>query len=96
MRTPWTALASLLLIAVLTASCQKLGGEPKGPLPMEKVAFDNAISLQYGDLVAVTPHPQSAGSWVLWFVKPDKTIVVVGVNGARGTVAAQALIIPRR
>jgi len=97
MRTPWTALACLLMIVLLTVSCQKVGGEmvATGPLQLEKVTFDNAISLQYGELISVTPHPEG-GSWVLWFVKPDKTIVAVGVNGRRGVIAPQALVIPRR
>jgi len=96
MRTPWIALASLLLIAVLTASCQKIGGEvPKGPLALEKLAFDNAISLQYGELVSVTANP-SGTAFVLWFVKPDKTIVAVTVNAASSTLVGQALTIPRR
>ncbi len=97
MRTSWTALASLVLIALLAASCQKIGSEafPKGPLPQERVAFDNAIPLQYGELVTVTVQPGSA-TYVLWFVKPDKTIVAVGINRASGTVATLALTIPRR
>lgn len=94
MRTPWIALASLALTALLTASCQKIG-ESKGPLPKEKIALDSAISLQYGELVTVTTHPQS-GAYVLWFVKPDKTIVAVGVEPERGTLSEQILTIPRR
>ena len=93
MRTSWTALASLALIALLTASCQKIGG--KGPLPREKIALDTAISLQYGELVAITTHAQS-GAYVLWFVKPDKTIVAVGVDSVRGTLSEEVLTIPRR
>lgn len=97
MRTPWTAIASLLLIAFLTASCQKIGSEPlpRGPLPIEKMAFDNAISLQYGELVTVTAQPEGS-VYVLWFVKPDKTIVAVAVNSTRGTLAGHTLTIPRR
>ena len=95
MRIPWTALASLLLIALLTASCQKIGGEvPKGPLPSENIVFDNAISLQYGELVAVTQV--QSGIYKLWFVKADKTIVVVGVNSGTRSLGGQILTIPRR
>jgi hypothetical protein len=97
MRPTWIALAALLTITLMTVSCQKIDGEMgfKGPLQLEKVAIDNAISLQYGDLISVTPYPGSR-SWVLWFVKPDKTIVAVAVDGQRGTIAPQALLIPRR
>ena len=97
MRTSWTALASLLLIALLIASCQKIGSEafPKGPLPVENVAFDNAIPLQYGELISVTMHTEG-GAYVLWFVKPDKTIVGVGVDATRASISTQALTIPRR
>ena len=94
MRTSWTALASLLLIALLTASCQKIGDE-RGSLPLEKTAFENGISREYGELISVTFHPERA-YYVLWFVKPDKTIVAVGVNADRGSIAPQALTIPRR
>lgn len=97
MPAPWRTLLSLLLVAFLSVSCQKIGSEAvgKGPLELEKVAFDNAISLEYGELVSVTLHPNGS-SWVLWFVKPDKTIVAVGVDGKRGTIAPLALTIPRR
>ena len=97
MRASWRTLASLVLVAFLTASCQKLGtqGVVEGPLELEKVAFDNAISLEYGELVSVTLHP-NGNSWVFWFVKPDKTIVGVGVDGKRGNIAPYALAIPRR
>jgi hypothetical protein len=36
------------------------------------------------------------GAYVLWFVKPDKTIVAVGVDAARASISRQALTIPRR
>ena len=93
MRTPWTTLASLLLIAVLTASCQKM--EISGPLAVEKVAFDNAVPLQFGELIAVTSAPGSSVN-LLWFVKPDKTIVILGVNPTSSALAKQAITIPRR
>jgi hypothetical protein len=97
MPAPGKTLLSLLLVALLTVSCQKLGHEAvgKGPLKLEEVAFDNAIPLEYGKLVSVTLHPDG-GAWVLWFVKPDETIVAVGVDGKRGTIAPLALNIPRR
>jgi hypothetical protein len=94
MRTPWTALAALALTALLTASCQKIEGS-RGPLSQEKIALNDAISLQYGELVTVTTHPKS-GAYVLWFVKPDKTIVAVGVHAERGALSEQILTIPRR
>jgi hypothetical protein len=97
MRSHWTALVLLLLIVPLTVSCRKIGSEPppKGPLPVEKVAFDNAISLQYGDLVAVTTQTQG-NDYVLWFVKPDKSIVAIGVDSGHATLAGLVLNIPRR
>ncbi len=98
MRTPWTVVTSLLLMAFLTASCQRLGSEAvfTGPLPLEKIAFDNAIPLQYGELIAVTTQAGAPNQFVLWFVKPDKTIVAVSVDGSRGHLATVALAIPRR
>lgn len=97
MPAPWRTLLPLLLAAFLTVSCQKMGSEGvvKGPLELEKVAFDDAIALDYGELISVTPHPDG-NSWVLWFVKPDNTIVAVGVDGKQGTVRPMALVIPRR
>jgi len=94
MRTPCTALASLLVMALLTASCQKIGDE-RGPLPLEKTVFENAISLEYGELISVTFDP-GRNYYLLWFVKPDKTIVTVGVSADRTRITPQAAIIPRR
>jgi hypothetical protein len=94
MKAPWTVLAWMLLIGVMTTSCQRLEERvPRGPISKEKVAFDNAIAAQYGDLVAVTVE---GNNQVLWFVKPDKTIVAVLVNVSSGTISPVALTIPRR
>jgi len=93
MPVSWKTLLSLFLIALLTVSCQKIGSE--GPLKLETVAFDDAIPLEYGELVSVTLH-QDGKSWVLWFVKPDKTIVSVGFDRKRRAILPEAVSVPRR
>ena len=79
-------------------SCEKLKQVDitKGPLPFEKAKMPDAIPLEYGELVAVIRPSGSRNKAVLWFKKPDKTIVVVGVNYWRGVMDPGVLTIPRR
>ena len=97
MRPACIALAALLTITLMTVSCRKIGSETvtTSPLQFEKLVSDNAIPLQFGDLISVTPSPESDWS-VLWFMKQDKSIVALYVNSRRGFLARQAVVIPRR
>ena len=76
-------------------SCQKLS-ETKGPLAFEQIKFHDAIPLEYGAFIGVTPDPLTP-SWVgLWFEKLDKSIVVVWVNVVEGKLGKTVTTIPRK
>ena len=90
----WAILLSLLSVGFVTASCQKIDSEPTGPLKVEQVSFDNAIPRDYGKLVSVTAG--GSNTYVFWFVKPDETIVGIGVDGKQAALATKSLTIPRR
>jgi len=83
------------------SACQRMDEwqpltEQEGQLHIEKAKFLDAIPAEYGDLVSVTSmadHP----SWVqAWFVRPDKSLVVVWINGNTGKMLDHRLVIPRR
>ncbi len=92
----------LVIVGVLTLSlglisCERLDAEPpKGPLPSEVPKMLDAIPLEHGKLIAITPHGQQPFTAVLWFEKPDKTIVAVIVNYSRGIINPNVLTIPRK
>ena len=87
----------LLLVvsfSVALTSCEKIQTATEGP-PPEMVDIKDAISLEYGTLVAVTAHPELRNWASLWFVKPDKTISMVWVNAVQGEIGTVATI-PRK
>ena len=94
--------ALLLFVLVLTigaTSCQQLPPPPPvamGVLQTEEVAYEDAIPLEYGTLVAVTAPPDLRFTAGLWFEKPDKTIVFVRVNTSLRKIEKTALLLPRR
>ncbi len=90
-------LLCLLVLNLAAISCHKLDMVRGAPVPSSPLPFKvlEPIPLDYGQLVAATPHPDD-GHWVaLWFQKPDKTIAVVYVNVSQGKVIDRASI-PRK
>ena len=87
-------LLSVVTLCLGLLSCQRLSPAPKQPLQIEPIKSLNAIPVEYGSLVGVTSTSNSA---LLWFEKPDKTIVVVGLSLERGRVglADEIVLIPR-
>ena len=84
-------LLGLVFFSLTVMSCEKLSqaDEPGAELtPLDE------IPLEYGELVAVHPHPKPYVSQ-LWFQKPDKTLVVINVNVAKKSID-RAVTIPRR
>ena len=72
------------------AACQKL------PEPGAKAASIQAIPLGYGELVGVTPHGAHPYVTVLWFEKPDKTIVGMQANLSKKWIAREPILtVPR-
>jgi hypothetical protein len=90
--TPFVVAAACLIV-----SCQKIPEPPKveANLKITPAQFTDAIPLAYGQLVAVTPHPDPYVG-VMWFRKPDESFVVVRVNYARGQLGPNATEIPRK
>ena len=95
-------LFSCLALALVLGACQRLEvadslrGTGRGELPKERLAFKDALPLDFGDLVSVSSVDGSP-SWVqAWFVRPDKSIVVVWVNTRTGYMLDDAVVIPRR
>jgi hypothetical protein len=65
-------------------------------LKMETLSSQDAIPMEYGNLVGVTSD-STYPSWTqLWFEKPDKTIVVVKVIWTEGALQKNVTVIPRR
>ena len=93
-----TFLVILLVSSIGLSACQRLEPEftREGELPFEQSRFSDAVPLDYGALVGVTPHPETAHWAALWFEKPDRTIAVVWVNVVNGEIKEDVCLIPRR
>ena len=90
-KTQIQSTAACLLLASLgfaVAGCERLDG-PAMP------AMLPAIPATFGDLKGVTPDQNQPFQSVLWFEQPDKTIVAVRVNIARGTILDKSVKFPR-
>lgn len=91
----------VLGVALLTwglLSCQKLSDvrpSERSPLPPEPGKLHFALPAEYGDLIGVTAVPDQPFWTQAWFMKPDKSIVVVYVNLNRGEIADQVVTISR-
>ncbi len=87
---------SLLTLGLGPIACEKLDQVTpgKGALPFEQTKVLDAMPLEYGELVAITSD--SPHRTVVWFEKPDKTIVAVQVNHSRGIIHPNVLTIPRK
>jgi hypothetical protein len=85
--------ASIVALSMGMSACEKME-LPERTLSYEEAKTLDAIPLAYGKLVAITPHRDYLAA--LWFEKPDKTVVLVRVNWAKGTIFRKALTIPRK
>lgn len=87
-RNVWITLCALGMVLGL-AACEKL------PENLESSSME-AIPADYGELVGVTPHGAHPYITVLWFEKPDKTIVGVPIDLAHDRIIAELVAtIPR-
>jgi hypothetical protein len=85
----WTTLCALGLVMGL-AACEKLDEPPGAPDSMQ------AIPSGYGEFVGATPHGLKPWVTVLWFEKPDKTIVGMAANLPNKWIAREPiLMVPR-
>jgi len=88
----------LVLVAALACfGCEKIETPTAGPATLQSttLAQRDAIPLEYGDLLGVTPAADVGGA-ILYFQKPDKTIVTVYVNTIHRVIGETAVEIPRR
>jgi hypothetical protein len=96
MRGP--VLAFLVVVCVAATGCEKLpsseGGGGEGQIDASKLT--DSIPLEYGNLIAATTNSFDPRWVTLWFEKPDKTIVLVGVLQSNGRVWTQPRVIGRK
>jgi len=88
---------SLACLALGLTACEKIRVPPDYPVtvPPRDIASTDAIPLDYGELVGVTPG--EAPGWArLFFQRADKSVVVVTVNGDLGIIAEKIVDFPRR
>jgi len=88
---------TVLVLCLAVTGCQKLD-EPApalGTLQISKVELAESIPREYGRLVGVTPDTPNPHWAVLWFVKPDESVVALRVNVSRGKFSQNVLTIPR-
>jgi hypothetical protein len=86
-------LASLTLLS----GCEKVQQpeETTPGVPPKPIGMTDAIPLEYGDLVGLAAA-ETPGWALLYFQRPDKSIVAVYVNANRGIIWDKVVDIPRR
>jgi hypothetical protein len=95
-------LSSCLALCFVLGACQRLEvarpleGRGRGELPKQKLPFRDAIPADFGDLIAVTENADHPVWAQAWFVRPDKSIVIVWINSRTGFMLDDAVVIPRR
>lgn len=82
----------VVTLCLASSACRKLPAGPQQELKIEPIRSTTAIPADYGNLVAVTSSSPTGA--LLWFEKPDKTIVIVGVTlGARRAGLADDIVV---
>ena len=90
------------VLGLALVSCAKLEDEDPlavrgmGRLATEPVKFLDAIPSDYGDLIGVTARPDHPDWTQAWFMREDKSVVVVWIRAGSGRILDRALVIPRR
>ena len=79
----------LLGSSMAAISCERI------PEVEEAVTIER-IPAEYGELVSVTPFGPRPHQAVLWFEKPDHTIVALRVNLSTGDIFEKLLTFPRQ
>ena len=92
------ALLSAMVLATVLSGCEKLPPEPHeaaAGVPPKTIPMTDAIPLEYGDLVGVAAA-ETPGWALLYFQRPDKSLVAVYVNAQRGIIWDKVVDVPRR
>ena len=89
-------LACGLLLCLVGISCEKaqMPVRPELKLSFETIKTQNSIPAEYGELEGVVVD--SPNLVRMFFEKEDKSIVVVTVNVADGSLQDRVLVIPRK
>lgn len=98
MRQRIMILFSAALLSWGLLSCQRLSDVrpiDRGALPPQISRVQYTIPADYGDLIAVTTRPDQPNWTQAWFMKTDKSIVVVSMNLTRGEIAEKVVTISR-
>lgn len=86
----------VMLLCLGGLSCRKIDRTSTQPLlKIEPIKSAAAVPSEFGNLVSVTQRdPTSA---LLWFERPDKTVVVVGLrlDGDNVTLSERVALVPR-
>jgi hypothetical protein len=83
-----------MALALMVMSCERLDE----PLPTAGTFIDyrtvaEEIPLAHGRFVSATTFGQNGA--MLWFERPDQTVIGVRVSTSRGTVSEMVINIPR-
>lgn len=87
---------------LLVSSCQKLEDarplavNKRGELLIEHLKYADAIPTEYGDLIGVTSNATYPAWSQAWFMRQDKSIVIVSINSTSGRILDRAVVIARR
>jgi hypothetical protein len=90
------------MLGLGVVSCAKLEDEDPlavrgmGQLAAEKARFLNAIPAEYGNLLGVVSRPDHPDWTQAWFMREDKSVVVVWIKAGSGRILDRVLVIPRR
>ena len=89
-------LACGLLLCLVGISCEKTQTpvRPELKLSFETIKTQNSIPAEYGELEAVVVDSPNLAR--MFFEKEDKSLVVVTVNVADGSLQDRVLVIPRK
>ena len=91
-----------LALCLTMGACERLDvarpleGRGRGELPKAQLPFRDAIPAAYGDLIGVASNSENPKWAQAWFMKPDKSIVIVWVNARTGYMLNDVVEIPRR
>lgn len=91
-----------LALCLMAGACTRLElarpleGRGRGELSKQRLAYQDAVPAEFGDLVGVTSFADNPAWAQAWFVKADKSIVVVWINARTGYMLSDAIEIPRR
>ena len=92
----------IAFVLVALSACQRLqDARPLqsaglGDLPTEPMKFLDAVPAEFGDLISVTSRSDYPAWAQAWFMRSDRSIVVLWINSQTGKMIDRALIIPRR